>query len=450
MNIKKENIDDLNGTLSVTILKEDYEEKVNEVLKDYKKKASIKGFRPGKVPFGLVKKMYGLQVKVDEINKLVSDGINDYINKEQVDILGDPLPKQEQEGSIDFETQEEFNFEFEIGLAPEFEIKLSAKNKLPYYEIKIDEKLRNDFTENYRRKFGEYSTGETVEEEDLLKGDVFQVDEDGNTSESLLHAHDSTLSVNVIKDENIKKLFLGKKPGDTIDFDIRTAYPNDYEIAGILQLKKEDVKNVNGTFRVTINQINRFAPATLNQEFYDKVYGEGEVKSEKEFIAKIDEEIAATLKKESEYRVLVDARNLAVEKTSFDLPEEFLKKWLIRVNKELTEEEVEKDFANFMQDLRWQLIRNKIAKDKEVRIEEEDLLAEARNYTRMQFQQYGLYYAADEQIDNFAKEMLKREEDYKKIADKVVEEKVVAAIREMVKIDTKKVSTDEFSELYKS
>ena len=449
MNITKENIDDLNAVLSVNIVKADYEERVNEVLKDYKKKANINGFRPGKVPFGMIKKMYGLNVQVEEINKLVSEGINNYINEEEVEILGDPLPKIEDENSIDFEAQDDFTFNFDIGIAPEFEVKLTAKNKLPFYEIKIDKKMKDDYLENYRRRFGDYSAGETIEEEDMIKANVAELGEDGNVVENGIFAENSTLSVNVIKDDKIKKQFLGSKTGDIIDIDINKAYPNDFEIAGILQMKKEEVGDIKGIFRISINEINRFSPAEVNQELFDKIYGEGTIKSEEEFMAKLETEIAENLKKESEYKALIDARTLAIEKTKFDLPEEFLKRWLKQANKELSEEEIEKDFENFLKDLRWQLIRNKIAKEKELKIEQEDLMAEARNFTRMQFQQYGLYYAADEQVDNFAQEMLKREEDYKKIADKVVEEKVVAEIKEMVKIETKKLTAEEFGKLFK-
>ncbi|MCD4770488.1 MAG: trigger factor [Bacteroidales bacterium] len=450
MNITKENIDDLNALLSIQLIREDYEEKVNEVLKDYKKKASIKGFRPGKVPIGLIKKMYGPSVKVDEINKIVSEGISKYITEEKIDILGDPLPKADENEGIDFETQEEFNFKFELGLAPEFEIKLNTRTKLPYYEIKIDEKLRNDFVENYKKRNGEYLSVEIADENDMIKGDIKQLDETGNPADEGISAIDSTLSISIIKDEKIKKSFIGKKPGDTVDFDINKAYPNDFEIAGILQKKKEEVGDVKGVFRIIINNVNRFKPAEVNQELFDKIYGDGVVKSEEEFITKVEEEIRGNLKKESDYKALVDTRKLAVEKTKFDLPEEFLKRWLIRANKDLSAEEVEKDFDNFIEDLRWQLIRNKIAHDKEIKIEEEDLLEEARNYTRMQFQQYGLYYAADEQVDTYAKEMLKKEEDYKKITDKVLEEKVISEIKEMIKIENKKVTTDEFNKMFAS
>lgn len=447
MKITKENIGDLNAVLSINIVKEDYDEKVNEVLKDYKKKATINGFRPGKVPFGMIKKMHGLNVQVEEINKLVSEGINNYITEEKIDILGDPLPKIDEENEIDFETQEEFTFNFELGLAPLFEINLSAKTKLPYYEIKIDEKMRNDFLDNYKRKFGDYSVGELSEEEDLLKANVVELDDNGEIVENGISAENSTLSISVIKDDKIKLTFLGKKIGDIIDFDINKAYPNDFEIAGILQKQKEEVGGIKGIYRATINEINRFNPAEVNKVLFEKAYGEGNVKTEEEFMAKLETEISENLQKESDYKALMDARTLAIEKTTFDLPEDFLKRWLTHTNKELSTEEIDKDFENFLKDLRWQLIRNKIGEEKEIKIEEEDLMAEARNFTRMQFQQYGLSYAADEQVDNFAKEMLKREEDYKKIADKVVEEKVIAEIKLMVKIDTKKISAEEFGKL---
>lgn len=446
MNITRENIDALNAILKVEVIKADYNEKVTEILKDYKKKASIKGFRPGKVPFGMIMKMYGPAVQVEEINKLVSEAVSEYITNEKLEILGDPMPVADP--TIDFDKQEDFIFSFELGIAPEFELNLTAKNKLPYYEIKIDDKLRKEFTENYTRRFGEYIPGDEIEESDLVKGDIFQLGEDGNIVEQGLSALNSTLSVSVIKDAKIKKNFIGKKSGDVIDFDIDSAYPNEHEKAGLLQKKKEEIAGISGMFRVKITAVNRFRHAEMNQDFFDKVYGEGVVKTTEEFNSKLEEEIRTNLSRESDYKLHIDAKKLAVEKAGFDLPEEFLKRWLTRVNKEISQEDIDKDFPHFIEDLRWQLIRNKVAMVNGLRVEEEELLNEARNYTRMQFRQYGLYYAADEQIDSFAAEMLKREEDYKKIAEQVIEEKVIAKIREMVKIDTKKVTSEEFNNLF--
>jgi len=447
MNITRENIDDLNAVIKVNIVKADYQEKVNDVLKDYKKKANIKGFRPGKVPFGRIKSMYGPAVQVEEINKIISESLTAYITEEKIEILGDPIPKMDENDKVDFDNEEDFAFSFEIGLVPEFEIKLSAKNKLPYYEIKIDKKLREGYLDNYKRRFGEQVPASTIAGNDIIKGHVYQLNDTGDVIEEGISAENSTIAVNVIKDEEIKKAFLGKNKNDKIDFDIKKAFPNDTEIAAILQVDKDKAPGIEGNFRVSVIEINRFKEADINQELFDKVYGEGEIKSEEEFRKRVDAEISENLKKESDYKAMIDARELAIEKTSFDLPEEFLKRWLIKVNKELSHEQVEEEFPAFLKDLRWQLIRNKTARDNEFKVEEEDMMREARNFTKIQFQQYGLFNAADEQVNNFAKEMLKREEDSKKIAEKVIEDKVVGKIRELIKLEPKKITADEFNKM---
>ncbi|HCC70501.1 MAG TPA: trigger factor [Bacteroidales bacterium] len=447
MNITRENIDELNAVLKVKVVKDDYEEKMNDVLKDYKKKANIKGFRPGKVPFGLIKKMYGSNVKLEEINKIVSGNISKYITEEKLEILGDLLPKTDDNQSIDIETQEEFEFSFEIGLAPEFEVSLSARNKVPYYKIKIDKKLRGDFLDNYRRRFGQYEDAEEVTEEDMLRGDIVKLSDDGNTIDETLR-HDSSMSVKVIKDEPVKKDIIGRKAGDSVDFDIRKSFPNDHEIAGLLQTDHNKLDGTDGVYRFTINAINRFKMADVNQELFDRVYGEGKVQSEEEFMKKLDEEISNNLAKESDYKLNLDTRNMVISKTDFELPEEFLKKWLMATNKDITEDQVEKDFEDFVKDLRWQLIRNKVAKENEIKVEEEDMLKEAKEFTRLQFQQYGIYNAEDSQLESYAKEILKKEEDYRRIADKVIDDKVLVKIKEEIKIDNKKVSTDEFNKLF--
>jgi trigger factor len=448
MNITRENIDDLNAVLKVEIVKADYAENVEKTLKDYRKKANIKGFRPGMVPIGLVKKMYGKAVQLDEINKLVSENIQKYLTDEKIEILGDPLPRKDENELIDFETQEDFRFSFELGLAPQFELNLSKKNKVTYYDLEIDEKMRNDYVSNYTRRFGEFRKNEITGDTDMLKGNIEALDENGNVIPEGFAAENTALTISVIKDEEIKKLFVEKKAGDSIDFDLRKALPNDYEIAGILRKQKDEVAAVNGNFRYTINEINRFVPAEVNQELFDKVYGEGIVKSEEEFKSKIEEEIAKNLKRESEYKLMLDIKALALGKTEFSLPEEFLKKWLLKVNEKTTEEQIEKEFDSFRKDLRWQMIRNKVARENEIKITEEELHAEAMNITRYQFQQYGLFYANDEQIHNYAHEMLKREDDAKRIADKILEEKSIEILREVVKLENKTVSVEEFNKLF--
>jgi trigger factor len=450
MNITKENIDDLNAVLKVKIEKTDYEDKVETVLKDYRKKATIKGFRPGMVPIGLIKKMYGRAVQIDEINKVVTDNIQKYLADEKLEILGDPLPKADEQDKIDFGTQEDFTFTFELGLTPEVDLKLSKKNKVNQYEIIIDEKMRGEYLENYTRRYGELRKAEQTEEKDVIKGRIEAIDDNGIVIPEGPSVEETSLGIDIIKDKKIKKEFIGKNISDSIDFDLKKAYPNDTEIAGILHKKKEEVTDLGANYRFTINDISRFHPAELGKELFNRIFGEGVVNSEEEFMKRIEDEITINLKRESDFKLRMDIKNIAMEKTDFQLPEEFLKKWLLRVNEKSTEEQIEKEFDSFRKDLKWQLIRNKVARDNEVKISEEELQKEAENITRYQFQQYGLFYATDEQITNYAKETLKRDEDAKRIADKILEEKVILFMKELVKLENKSVTIEEFNKLFES
>jgi trigger factor len=447
MNITRENIDNLNAILRINVIKSDYEEKVESLLKDYRKKATIKGFRPGMVPIGLVRKIYGRALQIDEINKIVTENIQKYITDEKIEILGDPIPADDQD-NIDFETQEDFNFSFELALAPVIELNLSKKNKVPYYEIIIDEKMKNDYIDNYARRYGELRGADSVEAKDVVKGTIEAAAEDGSAVPDGISIENTSLGIDIIKDDNIKSDFLGKNIGDTILFDIKKAYPNDTEIAGILHITKDEVASIGSNYRYTINEISRFFPAQIDQELFDKVYGEGVVTSEEEFITKVEAEISIGLQRESDFKLMLDLKALALEETDFELPEEFLKKWLLKVNEKTTKEQINEEFASFRKDLKWQLIRNKVARDNEINISEEELQKEAENITRQQFQQYGLYYATDEQISKYATETLKREDDAKKIADRILEEKVTGLLREQVKLENKSVTVEEFNKLF--
>jgi len=448
MNITRESIDDLNVVLKIKVEKTDYDGNVEKVLRDYRKKANIKGFRPGMVPIGLIKKMYGKAVQIDEINKVVTENIQKYLTDEKIEILGDPLPKIDDNEKIDFDTQESFTFSFDLGLAPSFETKLSKKNKVTYYEIAADDKMKNDYLDNYTRRYGKFEKADISEEKDILKGKIETLDENGNPVPEGILADDTTLSIDVIKDKKIKKQFIGRAEKDSIDFDLRKAFPNDNEIAGLLKKQKEEVGKVEGDFRFTINEISRFRPAEINQELFNRIYGENIIHSEEEFLNRINEEITTNLRNESDYKLSVDLKKLAIEKSEFQLPEAFLKRWLLKVNEKTTEELVEKEFDTFSRDLKWQLIRNKIARMNELKITEEELQKEAEKITRLQFSQYGLFYATDDQVANYAKETLKREEDAKRIADKILEEKVNVILKDMVKLENKTVSIEEFNKLF--
>lgn len=448
MDITKEDIGELNAMLKVKVVQADYEEKVENVLRDYRKKANIKGFRPGMVPIGLIKKMYGKAVKIDEINKCVTENIQKYLTDEKIEILGDPLPKNDEHERIDFDTQNDFNFSFELGLAPSFELSLSNKNKVSLYEIAIDEKMRNDFISNYTRRYGELKKAEITEDKDIIKGRIDAIDKNGMIIPEGVSNDSASLSIDVIKDEEIKKSFIGRTDSETVDFDIKKAFPNDNEVAGLLRKKKEEVGGMESTFRFTISEITRFHPAEISQDLFNRIYGEGVVNSEDEFRKKIEEEIIASLKNESNFKLMQDIKKLTLEKTEVQLPEDFLKRWLLKVNENSTIELIDKEFDSFRQDLKWQLIRNKVAKDNEYKINEEELQKEAENITRLQFRQYGLFYATDEQISNYAKETLKREEDAKRIADRILDDKVIEFLKGLVKIENKSVTAEEFNKLF--
>jgi trigger factor len=440
MNITRENIDSLNATVRIDIIKTDYEEKVDKKLREYRRTASIKGFRPGHVPLPMIKKLYGPSVLVDEINKIVSENLSDFIKKENIDILGDPMPKNDST-SFDPESSEDFSFTFELGLAPEFDVNLTKKQKLTRYIIEPDAKMIADYVDNYARRHGHFISAEKSEEKDVLKGMV-------KSADGTITNEEATLSIDVVKDDRAKSDFLGKSAGDTVSFDIRTAFPNDYEIAGLLRKKKDEVSDVSGEFTITVSEVSRFVPADNDKDLWDKVYGEGTVNTAEEFEAKVTDEIREYFNRETEYKLRTDARNAVLQKTPFDLPDEFLKRWLVKVNEKTTAEDIEKDYDHFRDDLRWQLIKNKIAKTNEVRLTDDEILNEAKAFTRAQFSQYGLYYATDEQITSFAKDMLKKEDDSHRIAEKVLDTKVLDIVIEAMKVEDKTVSIEEFNKLF--
>lgn len=449
MNISRKNIDELNAVLKVEIGESDYSGKVDDVLKDYKKKVRIDGFRPGKVPYGLVKKMYYKQALVDEVNKILSESLSKYLYEEKLRILGEPLPSEEGNDPIDWDTQTDFNFAFDVGLAPEFEVDLTKKDKVPYYTIKIDKEISKSYTDNFTKRFGSYASAEKVElGEELLTGEIKLLASESNPEE-VVFSDKSNFSLGVMKDESIKKKFIGAKIGDHISFDLKKAFPNDTEIASILQIDKEKVPALPNDFDFRVNEISSFVNAEINQELFDKAYGKDKVKSEEEFKQEIEKDIRANLDKESEMRFTVDVKEALVKKMKLNLPVEFLNRWLVKVNEgKFTKEEIEKDFDNFKQDLEWQLIRDEIIQKQNLEVSEEEILNYAKEVTMMQFMQYGLANIQEDQLEHYAKELLKREEERKKLTEKLYEDKVVAYIRELVKIVDKEVTADEFNKLY--
>jgi trigger factor len=446
MNITLEKIDELNAVVNINVEKPDYNEAVESALKKQRRNAQLKGFRPGMAPMGLIRKLYGKAILIDELNNIVSKKLSDYITEEKLDILGDPLPHEADPD--EFDNMTDFTFRFDIGLSPQFEPEFTKKSKIPYYIITPDQKMKDGFIDNHRRRHGEFIENETVGEQSMIKGTTVSLNEDNDPDEDGIRAENVSLLLSMVDDESEKNLFVGKRIGETVIFDIRKTLKNETEIASFLKIPKDDIENVTGNFAMEIESISTFEPAGLNAEFFRKVYGGEEDMTETEFNQKVEEEIAENLKKESDYRFRIDAIDYAVEKTKFDLPEAFLKRWLLAANKNITEEQLEKEFDSFRKDMKWQLIRNRIASVNEIKVSEEDLMQEAMAITRNQFMQYGLYYATDEQISVYARELLKKEEEARRLADKVLDTKVTDFIRASVKLDEKKVTTEQFNKLF--
>lgn len=449
MNITKELKDELNALLKVQISKDDYEPKVQKVLNDYRRKAKIDGFRPGKVPAGMIQKLYGKTVMVEEINKLLSENLMKFIEDEKIHILGDPLPS-ETEKAIDWENQSEFEFVFEVGLSPEFNISLDQKEKFIKYVITPDEKQLKVYSDNYARRYGAFKTYGVIDNgNEMLKGSFAELDASGNISEDGIKVDDSTIYLEFMKDEDIKKQFMGLKTGDVVSFNLRKAFPNNTELGTILHRKKEEVADIESDFQFTVAVISKFENAAIDQDLFDKIYGVGVVTSVEAFHDKIKEEIGVNLSRESEYKFRIDAREQLVKKANFKLPVDFLKRWIFASNEgKFTKEQIDQDFEKFENDLKWQLIQNKLIKENDLKITEEEIMDFARAQTRMQFEQYGLSNVPDEHINNYAAESLKKEEDRRRLFERKYEDKVLSFISETVSLQTKEVTSEEFDKFF--
>ena len=448
MNITRENIDELNAILTVSVEKNDYEATVNDVLKNYRKKANMPGFRPGMVPAGLIKKMYGKAILAEEVNKILSKSLTDYIHAENLNVLGEPLPNEEKQPAIDWDNQTDYSFVFDIGLAPAFEVKLDETVKMPYYSIVADEEMVNKQVDAYTSRLGENKVTEIVEDKDTVRGDFVQLDEAGNELSDGIKAEKVVIAVDLMKDEETKATFLGKKAGDVVIFDPVKAYDNKHEVGHMLNISHEEAENLSGNFSFTIAEVLRFEKAELNQDLFSKIYGEDSgISTEEEFKAKVKTEIEENFVYSVNYKFTLDSRDSLLQMIPFELPKAFLKRWIKATNEKMTDEQIESDFDNFMVDLKWQLIKDKIVKDNELKITEEDVREMAKEMAALQFRQYGLNNVADEHLDNYANHMLQNEEERRKLVSRKQEDVILAAIKSKVTLDTKEISFDEFNKM---
>ena len=447
MNIIHENVDGLNAQLKVSVDKADYQDKVEQMLKDYRKKAAIKGFRPGKAPEGLISKLYRLPITAEEVNKLVSESISNYLFEQKLNILGEPMPSENQP-KIDWETQENFEFVFDMGLVPEFELKLAKRDKVPYYTIAIDDKIRELYLDSHQRRHGTYVPVEVAGDNDLLKVTLTELNSDESPRDGGINVDSASVAIGLVGDEAEKAKLMGAKIGDVFVIDVTKAFPNETDRAALLRVNKANLGSVEPLFQATVTETMTYEKGELNQELFDKVYGEGAVASQEEFIAKVEEEIKANLQRESDFRFLVDLKDKLVDKAKFDLPKEFLVRWLVAINEgKVTREQVETEYPMFEKDLKWQLIRDKISKEQELVVDDAALTEFAQTYAREQFAAYGLREIPEEYLVRYAEDILKKDDERRKIRERLLEDKVVAWVKEAVKLDEKEVSADDFNKL---
>ncbi|RGP10495.1 trigger factor [Parabacteroides gordonii] len=449
MNVSLKNIDAVSGIVKLEIVKADYAEQVEKSLRNFRQKANVPGFRKGMVPMGMVKKMYGKHVLVEEVNKLVSENLFSYIRENKLNILGEPMPNESEQKPINFDTQEDFEFCFDVALAPEINITLSKGDKLPYYEVAIDDEMLNQQIDAYTANFGTYDKADEVEEKDMVKGTVAEL-ENGSPKEGGIVVEEAVLMPAYMKDEAEKAKFVGAKVNSVVVFNPNKAYEGaEAEIASFLKVDKEAVAGITGDFSFEITEITRHQKAEMNQELFDKVFGEGVVTSEEEFKSKIKEALTDQFTPQSDYKFLLDAREVLVQKAGeMKFADDMLKRWLVAANENTTAEKVEEDFPKMIEDLKYQLIKENLVKSNNLKVEDADIEAFAKRVAQAQFAQYGMLSVPEDVLANYAKDMLKNKQTLQNIIDRAVEEKLAAWLKEQVELDVKEVSTEEFSKLF--
>jgi trigger factor len=441
MNITKQDIDALNAEITISLNPQDYESKVTEGIKKVQRQANMPGFRPGKVPAGLIKKQYGTQIMVDEINKLLNDSIYKYIQENNLEILGNPLPKDQT--SVDFANQKDFEFVYQLGLAPEFNIQLDNSNVFSYKTVKVDDELIEKYLKDIRRNYGQPTSPEVSSEKDVVFVDINELDESGAIAAGGIYKSTS-LSYERIKNESAKAKLVGLKRDDKLVININELFDSSVDKSVTLGIEKEVADAATCNLQLTVKNISRMEEAELNQELFDKIYGPGVIEGEEAFRNKIREELAAMFKADSDRFLKTEVENKLVETLNIKLPDTFLKKWLAVANeKPVTQEEIESDYPNYSKAMQWRLIENKIIKDNNIQVSAEEASNEAKVFVRAEYARYG-QTASDEDLEKISKDILAREKDAQKIFENLYSKKVLDLIREKCTLQTNEVSYDDF------
>jgi trigger factor len=448
MNISQEKIDNLNAVVKININPEDYQPRVDKAIKDQAKKAKIPGFRPGMVPASHIKRMYGKSILVDEINNMLSDTLNKYLEDEKLEVLGQPLPKAGDQKEYNWDFADNFEFNYEVGLAPEFNVEFSAKDKLTQYIIKVDDETLASRIKSIRRSYGKMTNPDVSADEDVLYSDLVQLSPDGSVFEGGI-TNTASVRLDQVKDEAIKASLIGLKKGDEVTLDIQKAFDNDAaKVAGLLKIDEETAADLKSNFRLTVKNVNRLEESDLNQEFFDKLFGEGTVTTEEEFRTKITEEIETMMVQDAERKLQDEIYQYGLSKVNFELPDEFLKRWLKATNEKLTEEELAGGYSDFAKNLKWTLIENKIIKENNIEIKYEDVFQLAKARLEQQFRMYSPQGIDEEQLSQYAVQYLQNKENANKIFEDVKAFRVFDYIKSVVTLEQKEILYTDFTKQF--
>lgn len=451
MDISLQKVDEVNGKLTIKIVKADYEEKVQKSLKKIKQQAKMPGFRPGMVPIGLIQKMYGMEVKAEELQKLISESINKYIEEQKLDLITSPLTAEDEE-KIDVEKADDFEMHFDLGFAPQFDIELSGKDKIVYYNIDVDDKQVDAQVDAYRRRNGKFEEVESYEDGDMLRGNLVEMQKKGVEKEDGLKIENVSIMPKYFTNDTQKKKFAGATKGE-ITFNVSKAYSGkDTEIAALLKIKKEEVGEHTGDFKYEITSISRMKLADLNQELFDLVFGKDAVKTEEEFRARIKSEMESVYEEDSNFKFIIDVKDYCLNKVGeVKFPEEIMKReMLLNAKDDEQKKHIEENFAETVKDHEWSLICSKLLKQLNVKIEDEQIKSAAKLVAKSQFAQYGLNNVPDEYLENYASEMLKDEKQAQRLVSRAIEIELTKAVKAAVKLQNKKITVDKFNALFEN
>lgn len=448
MKVSFEAPDKINGLLTITVEEDDYKEDVEKTLKEYRKKANVPGFRPGQVPMGMIKRQFGSAIKMDAVNKLLGNEIEKYISENNIQMLGEPLGSEKQEAQ-DLEAAPPYTFIFDIAIAPEFKVELTNKDKIDYYDIQVDDELVDKQVKMFAARMGKNVSVEEYQDGDLLKGDMRELDDKGNTKEGGLTVEDAVIMPKYIKVDEQKKIFDGAKKGDIITFNPKKAYPDSItEVAALLKVKKEEAEQYTGDFSYQITNIDRMQDHAVDQELFDQVYGAGNVKDEKDFRAKIADGLKKQLEHESNYKFLLDLRKYVEDKVgALTYPDALLKRILKQRNTDKDEAAIEKNYELSLKELSWDLMRSQLAEQLKVKVTDDDVKNAAIETARMQFAQYGMNDVPEMYVEQYAEKLLKKEDTRHNFVNRAADVKVVEAVKPVVKLNKKKISLDDFQKM---